>query len=141
MSIQISEAFLEQIRRAGEAAFPDEGCGFLLGRAAGAGREVKALQAAENARDESERRNRYTITPEAFLAAEKLARRDGLDIIGFYHSHPNAPARPSGYDTDHAWPWYTYMIVSVLNGRAGPITAWVLQDDRQQFIEEDVQLG
>lgn len=136
MTALLSADTLAAIRNEGEQGFPQEICGFLLGRVTDGNREVTRHRAVDNARAEGEQRNRYIIRPEDFLATEKLARAEQLDIIGFYHSHPNAPARPSVYDTEHAWPWYVYVIVSVLDGRAGDVTAWVLQDDRREFGPE-----
>ena len=68
-------------------------------------------------RDDSPR-NRFSVTSEDVLSAEKAAREQGLEVVGWYHSHPDHPARPSEYDREHAWPWYSYIIVSVQIGRA-----------------------
>ena len=73
--------------------------------------------------------------------AEKRAREQGMDVLGFYHSHPNAEARPSRFDLDHAWPFYSYLIVSVSQGRAGAMTCWRLTDDRSRFIPEEIEAG
>ena len=72
------------------------------------------------------------------MKAERSARKQGLKLLGFYHSHPNAPARPSAYDLEHAWPWYSYVIVSIRDGQDEQMTSWVLQDDRSQFDAEEV---
>ncbi|MEX0741339.1 MAG: M67 family metallopeptidase, partial [Phycisphaeraceae bacterium] len=101
------------IREHGQRIYPHECCGFMLGKEVEGTRRVEQLQPALNDRGEEERHNRFTISPQAFLAAEKAARNAGLDVIGFYHSHPDAPARPSAYDLDHAWPWYSYVIVAI----------------------------
>ena len=69
---------------------------------------------------------------------DKTARAKGLDIIGFYHSHPNAPAHPSQYDVDHAWPFYSYVIVSIMDKSSDAITSWILKDDRSAFDEEEI---
>ncbi len=95
---------------------------------------------ADNDREEDAQRNRFLITPEAYLRGDKAARAQGLDVIGFYHSHPNAPARPSQYDLDHAWPFYSYVIVSVQDRAAADITSWRLQDDRAAFDPEEIQI-
>ncbi|MCG8604725.1 M67 family metallopeptidase, partial [bacterium] len=75
------------------------------------------------------------------LQAEKFARERGMDIVGFYHSHPNADARPSKYDLEHGWPWYSYVIVSVRSGHAGDLTSWKLREDRRQFDEEEIRVA
>lgn len=67
-------------------------------------------------------------------------QEQGLDIIGWYHSHPDHPARPSEYDRDHAWPWYSYIIVSVNQGRPEEMTSWRLHDDRQEFSFEEIEI-
>jgi len=86
---------------------------------------------------ESER-NRFLIDPAEVRRVERESRARGLDIVGFYHSHPDHPARPSDYDRDHALPWYSYVIIAVEAGEAGPIASWTLREDRSSFEEEAV---
>jgi proteasome lid subunit RPN8/RPN11 len=88
-----------------------------------------------NARLDS-RRNRYLIAPEAFRGAEALLARDGLEVLGVYHSHPDHPAVPSEFDREHAWPWLSYVIVGIARGRAADARSWTLADDRRAFSEE-----
>lgn len=118
-------------------AYPEEGCGVLLGRERDGVREVERIVELENRREDS-RHNRYVIPPEQFLRAEKEARAAGLDVVGFYHSHPDHPARPSAFDLEHAWPWYSYVIVSVEGGRVADMRSWRLRDDRSAFEPEPV---
>jgi proteasome lid subunit RPN8/RPN11 len=92
-----------------------------------------------NQRDDSPR-NRFSITSEDVRLAEKEAVAKGWELIGWYHSHPDHPARPSEYDRDHAWPWYSYIIVSVLNGAPQDMTSWRLNDDRQEFSPEGIEI-
>jgi proteasome lid subunit RPN8/RPN11 len=120
-------------------AYPEEGCGVLLGRDVGTEREVVGTIALENRLAES-RHNRYLIPPEQFLAADRMARAAGLDVIGFFHSHPDHPARPSTFDLQHAWPYYSYVIVSVTRGEAGNLRSWRLAEDRSAFEEEIVEV-
>ena len=129
----------ERIRAHLERAYPDEGCGVLLGRDANGGREVVGIVALENRREES-RHNRYLIAPEQLLAAERAARGAGLDVIGFFHSHPDHPPRPSAFDLAHAWPYYSYLIVGVERGQARDARSWRLAEDRSQFEEERVEV-
>ena len=126
------------ISKEGEKAFPSEACGFLIGHEEPQGKRVLSVVPTQNHRAPEEQHHRFTITPEDFLACEKLARNQGQDIIGFYHSHPNAEARPSDYDREHAWPWYSYLIVSVREGRAQNTTSWILKSDRGLFDEEPI---
>jgi proteasome lid subunit RPN8/RPN11 len=121
-------------------AYPDEGCGVLLGRDGEGGREVERVVAFENVQQD-DRHHRYLIAPQQFLAAEREARAAGLDVIGFYHSHPDHPSRPSSYDLEHAWPWYSYLIVSVERGQVVDAHAWRLADDRSRFEPEELELG
>jgi len=133
-------SILEAIRAHGVATYPEECCGFLLGAVGEQGNQVTALQPVENRQVEN-RRRRYVITPPDYLAAERTARRQGLDIVGIYHSHPDHPARPSATDLAEAtFPGYTYVIVSVREGRGEDLTAWSLAPDRSRFDAEPVIL-
>lgn len=138
MAIQLTEAQCAAIRRHGETTFPHECCGFILGLQNNGSKSVTQLSAADNAREDTAQHNRFLITAEMYLAADREARAQGLDILGFYHSHPNAPARPSEYDREHAWAWYSYVIVSVREGSARELTSWVLRDDRSAFDAEEI---
>jgi proteasome lid subunit RPN8/RPN11 len=138
MSIQLGKEHMAAIAQHGEAAYPFEGCGFLLGYAEDGRKSVVRVFPVENAREAEARHNRYLISPEAVLKAEQQATRDGLDIVGFFHSHPDHPERPSDFDRDHAWPWYSYLITSVQEGRAVKTAAWTLSDDRAAFTPEEL---
>ncbi len=81
-------------------------------------------------------KNRFLIDPLDQLCVEKDARKRGLDVLGYYHSHPDHPARPSNYDRDHAWPWYSYVIIAVERGTPKEMTSWVLAQDRSAFEAE-----
>jgi proteasome lid subunit RPN8/RPN11 len=78
------------------------------------------------------------IPPESVLKAEKYAREKKLDVLGFYHSHPNAEARPSQFDLDHAWPFYSYIIVSVKGNKAQEMNSWKMAEDRSRFDPESI---
>ncbi len=138
MSITVTSEQYGAIERHGEDTFPNECCGFMLGTAAGDDKTVVELLPQDNAREEEAQYNRFVISPEDFMKAEKAARKKGLDIVGIYHSHPSAPARPSQFDLDHAWPWYSYIIVSILEKKADAMTSWVMKDDRSAFDEETI---
>jgi proteasome lid subunit RPN8/RPN11 len=132
MKVVIPGAILDAIARHGEETWPHECCGFLLGTAAEEAHTVREAPRQENARTES-RENRFLITPDDFRRAERRARAAGLSLVGVYHSHPNSPPRPSAFDRDHAWPWYTYVIIEVNARRAGQCRAWRLRDDRTGY--------
>jgi proteasome lid subunit RPN8/RPN11 len=93
--------------------------------------------ALPNMTDEGPRR-RFLVRPGDYRAAEARAAETGRELLGFYHSHPDHPAEPSQYDLDHAWPFFSYVIVSVRNGQPRELRSWRLRDDRSQFDEEDV---
>ncbi len=136
MTIQLTEAHCHTMRAEGERAFPHECCGFLLGCEIDRIRQVRDVVPVDNAREDAAQHHRYLITPEDYMRMDKQARQQDMDVVGFYHSHPDAPARPSQIDTENGWPWYAYVIVSVLEGAAGDMTAWVLADDRSAFRDE-----
>ena len=145
--IELSPADLARIRAHGEATYPEECCGILVGRtekaASGNGAvlaRVVRLVGAENEREDENRHNRYLIPPEVILRTEREARADGLDVIGYYRSHPDHPSRPSEFDRDHAWPGYSYLIVSVREGRARDERSWRLSNDRSRFDEEPIRV-
>lgn len=139
-ALSMSEQVAQKIRAHGAETYPHECCGALLGRDSNATeREVLLLFPLVNRRDDSPR-NRFSVTPEDVLSAEKAAREQGLDVVGWYHSHPDHPARPSQYDRDHAWPWYSYVIVSVQNGAPEDMTSWRLNDDRATFLPEGIDI-
>ena len=121
----------EAIEQHGREAYPHECCGALLGR----GGEVVEAWPLPNTTDEGPRR-RFLVRPVDYRAAEQRGAELGLDLLGFYHSHPDHPARPSQYDLDHAWPVFSYVIVSVTNGLPGDVTSWRLSDDRAMFEPE-----
>lgn len=146
--IQISSGQLEEIKRCGEETYPHECCGLLLGCEDGDGkRRIERVVAASNVHEEDHSR-RYLISPEEMLAHQRMAREANQEILGFFHSHPDVAARPSRYDRDQAWPWYTYVIVSVvggsvdpeLSGKAAEVTAWRLAEDRGELVPEEIAL-
>ena len=127
------------IRFEGNNAYPNECCGVLLGEIDDAGTKiVRHSEAIVNAREGGEQYHRFLITPEEMLAVERKARAMKLDVIGFYHSHPDHPASPSDYDKEHALPFYSYVIVSVIQGQAEELTSWELTEDRTTFLSESI---
>jgi len=137
--ILLSDQAGAQIRAHGAETYPQECCGALLGHDGETGREVTALLPLVN-RNEDSPRNRFSVTAEDVLVAEQAARKKGLKVLGWYHSHPDHPARPSEYDREYAWPWYSYIIVSVKKGAAKEMSSWQLADDRLGFSEEKIEV-
>jgi len=124
------------IRRHGEDTYPHECCGALVGRDG----RTTAVVALPNTTEEGPRR-RFLVRPSDYRLAEQKAGELGGELLGFYHSHPDHPARPSQYDLDHAWPTFAYVIVSVASGAARDITVWWLKDDRSTFEEGTLEHG
>jgi len=139
MALRITEELAARIRAHGARKYPHECCGALLGRDAGSGREVLDIVPLENRRDDSPR-NRFALTAHDVREAERIARERGLDVIGWYHSHPDHPARPSEFDREHAWPWYSYVIVSIVAREPREISSWRLADDRSRFDSEEMDV-
>ena len=123
----------DAIRAHAREAYPHECCGALIGRE----RAVRAAFALPNTTEEGPRR-RFLVRPDDYRAAERHSQALGLDLLGFYHSHPDHPARPSQYDLDHAWPFFSYIIVSATADGTGALTSWRLREDRSAFDEEPV---
>jgi len=138
-SLKIRDEMFRRIHAHGVETYPHECCGALLGRDGDNAREVLDLLPLANRRDDSPR-NRFEVTADDVRLAEKTAREKHLELIGWYHSHPDAPARPSEYDRDHAWPWYSYLIVSVAKGTAADSHVWELKEDRSGFVAQDLEI-
>lgn len=118
-----------------ESAYPNEGCGVLLGRVEGTGREV--IQAVSSKNTWDERSDRYRVDPELVHRLMRAEEKGGPDIVGFYHSHPDADPLPSTTDRDLAWPWYHYVIWPVRRGVAGHPRGWKLADTG--FVEIELR--
>lgn len=138
MELAISAQHLSQIAHHCQNAYPYEGCGILLGLAEEDGKTVVDVLLTGNARDKPDQRNRYLIPPESLLEGELQAEERGLEVIGYFHSHPDHPARPSAFDREQGWPWYSYLIMSVRGGKAVASRSWQLREDRSGFDEETV---
>jgi proteasome lid subunit RPN8/RPN11 len=135
--LNISQKLISQIENEAEKAYPNECCGFIFGSLTEKGKTAEQILAVDNSTAESEKYHRFVITPEDMLKAERLARFIRLDIIGFYHSHPDCAAKPSDYDTSHALPIYSYVIVSVTEGKAADFKSWELDKENcRQFHNE-----
>ena len=138
MSVRLPGSLAEEIRRHGEAAYPAECCGALVGRIEGEDKEVVRLAPAVNRRTDDP--HRYLISPDDLRRLDAEVRAAGLEIVGYYHSHPDHPAAPSAFDADHAWPWYSYVIVRIDRGRGAELASWVLADDRPQLLPESLDV-
>ena len=137
--IRLKSADIEEIKQIAQKTYPHECCGVMVGSVENGVKTVTELIPAENQRTDSPA-NRYLITPDLLNELEKKLKGTDRAIVGFFHSHPDVPARPSTYDQDHAWPWYSYVIVSVNRGQAGEVHNWKLRDDRSAFDAEKMEL-
>ena len=136
MILNISKNIYQQISNHLIDAYPNEGAGFLLGYTKNHNRTVRMILALVNEWETKEQTNRYKISAKAYMNAEDVAEQKGLDLIGVFHSHPDNPANPSEYDREFALPWWSYLIISINNNKVDHAKCWVLDDDRNQFIEE-----
>lgn len=137
MSLKISASLIEEINRHVEAAYPEEGAGFLLG-ADGEATEIICLP---NAREDEARHNRFLFTPQDYMNAETRALDLGVDLLGVFHSHPDCPNVPSEYDREWAQPFFSYVITRVDGGKAVSHRSWRLKENREGYDEEEVVVG
>jgi len=137
VTLRLSASLVDEIRREGEQAYPAECCGVLAGYP-GEVKEVLKLVPVTNRRTDDP--HRYLIAPDDLRRIEAELRPSGLEVLGCYHSHPDHPAVPSAFDTDQAWPWYSYIIVRVDRARAAELISWVLEDDRSVMSPESVDV-
>jgi proteasome lid subunit RPN8/RPN11 len=141
MILEIDVAILRSIHAHGEAAYPEEGAGFLLGIDNAGRRRVVAILGLPNAREDAARHNRYLLTAADYARGEDEADRQKLTLLGVFHSHPDHPDRPSAFDCEWAMPWFSYLITSVQAGKAVASRSWRLAEDRASFVEEILQAG
>ena len=137
--LYIPAKLARQIEREGAAAYPNECCGILIGVETDGRRTVERLQAVDNSFEAGEQYHRFSITPKTLMQADKAAGDEGKLVLGFYHSHPDHPARPSEYDREHAWPFYSYVIVSIAKGQPVDMTSWLLDDNTNVFKRQDIE--
>lgn len=138
--VTLQPEHLETMARHCEHAYPNEGCGILLGHINGELRQVVEVIPTTNSRSQEEGQRRYSIPTEQLLAGELQAEQQDLEVMGYFHSHPDHPACPSGCDLDQAWPDYSYLIVSVREGKVDDVRSWNLRADTEGFTEELLDL-
>jgi proteasome lid subunit RPN8/RPN11 len=125
-SVRLAASADAAIRRLAEAAYPHEGCGVLIGGYADAGVVVEQVTSGRNLWTDR-LADRYDLDPADIQVADRLARSRGRDVVGFWHSHPDHPARPSQFDSDRAWVDYAYLIVGTVAGGSGELNAFSLE--------------
>jgi len=130
-TLDLAPGVADAIRAHGRQTYPHECCGALIGRDG----TVSHAVPLPNTTGEGPRR-RFQVRPDDYREAESRAAALGQDLVGFYHSHPDHPPSPSKYDLDHAWPFFSYVIVAVAGGEALEMRSWKLAEDRSRFAEE-----
>ena len=138
MKIRVATNCPEDMNAHAEATFPEECCGAMLGIEHDDGtREITKIIRVDNTKGEN-RERRFLIDPRALLNAEKVAKEHGLEHLGIYHSHPNHPSQASEFDRVHAMPFWSYLIISCMDGKAARVQSWRLREDRSAFDEEEL---
>jgi proteasome lid subunit RPN8/RPN11 len=147
--IVLDQQMLEDMQSHAISTYPEECCGLMFGNFSPDVKNedsnttrkiVVRLRRMKNVFDSKERYHRYTIDPKEFLSAEKDAFDSGEEIVGVYHSHPNAPARPSKFDHEHAWPTLSYVVIEVRDRKVRDTKSWVLKEDRSDFLPEKIEI-
>jgi proteasome lid subunit RPN8/RPN11 len=134
--VRLSQTAHEAIRVQAALSYPNEGCGALLGGEPGEVREVIPLANEEAASP----RTRFTVSPRDYLIAEETADARGLSLLGFWHSHPDHPARPSVTDREFAWPGLLTLVIAVARGEPQEITAWDVPEMDLPFRRLDLSI-
>jgi proteasome lid subunit RPN8/RPN11 len=137
VTIRLSQGLLQEIRREGERAYPGECCGVLAGQPGDTKNVVRLTPVANRRTDDP---HRYLIGADDLQRVTAELRQADLEVLGFYHSHPDHPAAPSLFDTEHAWPWYSYLIVRVDRGRGTEVASWQLAADRSAMVPESLDV-
>ncbi len=140
MNVVLPAALQQRIFRHLEAAYPNEGGGFLLGTPGADSVTIVDTVPVENVFEAEEQYHRYAMTPLDWARLEDQADERGLTLVGYFHSHPDSPAIPSVYDRDHALPNFTYIITQVQNAQAVDMRVWRLRPDRQQFDADSLRI-
>lgn len=136
--ILLGTEILHQIIAHAKRVYPEECCGIMMGLG-NLTRSVKEIYPVPNINTERAH-DRYEIAPEDFFKADGSAREKGLEIIGFYHSHPSHPPIPSAFDKQNAWPEYSYFIISIGEDRETTLKSWMFDEIKGVFEEEEVQI-
>jgi len=133
----LTAAQKKKIEDDGVAAYPNECCGIIYGRDFPDRRVVEELESVANEFEAAEQYHRFSITAATLMKAEKKCT-GGKMVLGFYHSHPDAPARPSEYDRNAAWPFYSYVIVAIHQKKPVDMTCWLLDEATEQFAGQTI---
>ncbi len=143
-TLVLPSSLYRQIEQEGVRAYPNECCGVMIGRDVRNGdgqtrRIVDRLQPLTNSFEKEEQFHRFRLDPKEYIEVEKAAGVEGKLVLGFYHSHPDHPARPSEYDRQHGWPFYSYVIVAIHKCEPVDMTSWLLDEATEQFQQERIE--
>jgi proteasome lid subunit RPN8/RPN11 len=142
VGLRVPRPVMDAVGRHLEAGYPSEACGALIGRPGDGTRPHQALEFRPMRNTVTDRPwDRYALDPLEQLRVQKEAEGRGLEIIGFVHSHPDHPPHPSQFDTEHAWPFYSYVVASVAQGKMAEARAWRLDEGTNRFREEPLKIG
>lgn len=139
--VALGSALLAELARYAEKTYPKECCGILVGREFDDMRVIHRFMPMDNRWQGADVMRRFLIGGADLLAAERQLQNGGDEVLGFFHSHPDAAPRPSEFDRIHAWPWYTYLIAGIEHGRFTSLAGWQLRDDRLGYDRLTVRLG
>jgi proteasome lid subunit RPN8/RPN11 len=138
--LTIPQRILDDIGEHSKETYPEECCGILVGQDKDGDHLITESHRADNVAEER-RHERYLIDEKKLIEVMKAVRGTGEDVVGFYHSHPDYPSRPSGFDTETAaWPGYSYLIASVEKDGVESVRSWVMPDGEKEFIEEEMKV-
>ena len=137
--LRLTADLIQQIQQEGVKAYPNECCGLLVGTVNP--KNVERIVPMPNVFDPVERYHRFTIDPLTMARVDDEASKQGRSVIGFYHSHPDHPARPSEYDRTHVPPWsfYSHIIVAIEKATPAAMTCWVFNEETEQFDEQPIE--
>ncbi len=140
--ISLNQKMMLAMKGHAASTYPEECCGLLIGKFEenSTCKLVNSCKRMQNAFQEKERYHRYTIDPTLFIQAENEAASLSEEIVGIYHSHPDAPAKPSIFDLKHAWPTFSYVVIEVRKTKTVDTQSWVLKDDRSEFLLETMEV-
>jgi proteasome lid subunit RPN8/RPN11 len=138
LKARVQSAAVQVLKAHGESGYPHETCGVLLGKSAEGLVEVQEAHACGNANTERAA-DRYLIEPKDQLRVEKDARARGLDVVGYYHSHPDHPSQASSTDLAQSWEGVLYLILAVEKGRASRLQAWWRDSGQAAFSEAEIE--
>ncbi len=133
MNVQLNIDLQRRIFEQMETSYPNEGGGFLLGKAQDGAVAILDIIEVANTFAAEEQYHRYAMSPQDWMRLEDEADERGLSLVGYYHSHPDSPAIPSEYDREHALPNFVYVITAVMMARATDMRVWRLRSDRSAF--------